>query len=598
MKKIIVIILTLVPLFAMAQDKYPYELPSYTIENDSNDLWYIDDNGIDKHLKSTEMLRVISDTANTVRSEMADSIADLRGQISSGSAGWTYDGSVMHLTTNSDSVGIGTSAPTEKLEVVGNIKASGSLTVDGITNTGIMTNDTAVYINSDYTGVNSHYLRFGISNHIRNVGGYLELTDNSGTYKLGDISKEYIALSGMTVEALLPTLSGLRLGGNLAYATTFTANSNNFVVNGSSGSFGVTPHPSNTTSYYLKSHSDSRYRTEIKNTDKVNIRMVSNDYYIGDSTIHLLSPDEAEWDFTGEKITMSADELEVPANYTINTPALAVSDTLKFGDGWLYNDGVNGTFLGAPDSRYMRFRTISIFGDTYYGMNNVGFLQFELDGAEDYLAGFRSDTTRSSFDTAIAPSWDGLRKYVDANSGGGSGSIDTIKSTTPANLTASSYTHAVVYNSSTGRLHIADTTSSATFAGDVTFEGDVYMDALIKSDTTWIMVTPDGKLIPGDSITFASQGLTDELVPIEKYLSDVVDGELLWTWYDHTGRPWTIRGTGGTSPDKALNALTWQAEHLLRYNLALEKKVNGLIGLVVLLAGVIVIYGFIIIHRK
>jgi hypothetical protein len=228
----------------------------------------------------------------------------------------------------------------------------------------------------------------------------------------------------------------------------------------------------------------------------------------------------------------------------------------------------------------------------------------------------------------LDPLYDSIAKHTDTlqlhntrlialeSAPSGGGSIDTIKSTTPASLTTGSYDKVVVYNSSTGRMYTADTTSSATFAGVVTFEGkaifedtavvvgptymygDIYADGLKKSDTTWIMVTPDGKLIPGDSITFASQGLTDELVPIEKYLSNVVDGELLWTWYDHTGRPWTIRGTGGTSPDKAIVALTWQAEHLLRYNLALEKKVNWLFGAVLLLTGFIIVSLFFIILKK
>jgi hypothetical protein len=39
------------------------------------------------------------------------------------SSGWTDDGTVVRLTTSSDDVGIGTDAPSEKLEVSGNVKA-------------------------------------------------------------------------------------------------------------------------------------------------------------------------------------------------------------------------------------------------------------------------------------------------------------------------------------------------------------------------------------------------------------------------------------------------------------------------------------------
>ncbi len=50
--------------------------------------------------------------------------------------GWTDSGDVIYLTTSTDKVGIGTSSPTEKLEVVGNVKVSGNLNVNGIDNNG------------------------------------------------------------------------------------------------------------------------------------------------------------------------------------------------------------------------------------------------------------------------------------------------------------------------------------------------------------------------------------------------------------------------------------------------------------------------------
>jgi hypothetical protein len=49
------------------------------------------------------------------------------GTTDGGGGGWVDDGGVVRLETISDSVGIGTTAPTEKLDVVGNIHASGSI---------------------------------------------------------------------------------------------------------------------------------------------------------------------------------------------------------------------------------------------------------------------------------------------------------------------------------------------------------------------------------------------------------------------------------------------------------------------------------------
>lgn len=54
-----------------------------------------------------------------------------------GSGGWTDDGTVVRLDASTDSVGIGTSTPSEKLEVMGNILVDGKATIgQGHTNTG------------------------------------------------------------------------------------------------------------------------------------------------------------------------------------------------------------------------------------------------------------------------------------------------------------------------------------------------------------------------------------------------------------------------------------------------------------------------------
>jgi hypothetical protein len=56
-----------------------------------------------------------------------------------GNSGWSDDGTIVRLTTSTDNVGIGTSSPSEKLDVDGNIRASGtiksgsSITINGTT---------------------------------------------------------------------------------------------------------------------------------------------------------------------------------------------------------------------------------------------------------------------------------------------------------------------------------------------------------------------------------------------------------------------------------------------------------------------------------
>ena len=127
MKKILLILIVLIPLGLYAQDKYAYELPEYTVvANDSTDVLYIDDSGIDKHIEMPTFIDMVHDSTAAVRGELADSAAALRGEIAGG-GGWTKVGSSIYPTLTADNVGIGTSTVTSKLTVSGNISASGVL---------------------------------------------------------------------------------------------------------------------------------------------------------------------------------------------------------------------------------------------------------------------------------------------------------------------------------------------------------------------------------------------------------------------------------------------------------------------------------------
>ena len=79
-----------------------------------------------------------------------------------GASGWVDDGNVVRLDTGTDSVGIGTSSPGEKLEVNGNIRVGGKATIGAShTNTG-----TAGFVAGQGNSVTANYASVsgGISN--------------------------------------------------------------------------------------------------------------------------------------------------------------------------------------------------------------------------------------------------------------------------------------------------------------------------------------------------------------------------------------------------------------------------------------------------
>jgi hypothetical protein len=67
--------------------------------------------------------------------------ADSAGVVLSGVGGWVDDGNVIRLDTASDSVGIGTSTPSEKLDVVGTTQMTGFKMPTGATDGHVLTSD-------------------------------------------------------------------------------------------------------------------------------------------------------------------------------------------------------------------------------------------------------------------------------------------------------------------------------------------------------------------------------------------------------------------------------------------------------------------------
>ncbi len=106
---------------------------------------------------------------------------DLTG---SDNSGWTDDGSKVRLTTVTDSLGVGTTVPTEKLEVIGNIRVNGKANLGSEnSNAGAFafvagTNDTA---RGDFSTVSGGYLNTADSTYSTIGGGYSNTVGHSST---------------------------------------------------------------------------------------------------------------------------------------------------------------------------------------------------------------------------------------------------------------------------------------------------------------------------------------------------------------------------------------------------------------------------------
>jgi len=139
MKKTIFLLLCLLP-FGLSAQNYWFNKPTTTTLNTADEL-LLYQSGLTKNFTIGTLGNMVNDSSNVLRtewtSEIGDSTAVLRLLID---AGGTVDTAflritnIVYLRVEGDSVGIGTSDPSEKLEVSGNVKAAAAIFDDGYDN--------------------------------------------------------------------------------------------------------------------------------------------------------------------------------------------------------------------------------------------------------------------------------------------------------------------------------------------------------------------------------------------------------------------------------------------------------------------------------
>jgi len=136
---------------------------------------------------------------------------------------------------------------------------------------------------------------------------------------------------------------------------------------------------------------------------------------------------------------------------------------------------------------------------------------------------------------------------------------------------------AIAYFYEVGAKEVFEVVDSLINNGRSNFLDSVYLDYAsdTEADEQWVGLSATMGMF-GDSISAASHGMTDPLIPLKKYLSDTINGELLWVYANKwTGERIVTRGVS-KNLGKAVNQIVAQQENTLRRQRELEKQINNL----------------------
>ena len=137
------------------------------------------------------------------------------------SGGWTDDGTTVRLTTSTDSVGIGTTSPSTKLHVVGNVTFSGTTSLNGVTYTWPSADGSADYLlTTDGSGTLSWVASAGTINFWQRNSGALSPFNITDDILLGATSTTSAKFGLINIAGGTPTATiSANSGNNATYLT-------------------------------------------------------------------------------------------------------------------------------------------------------------------------------------------------------------------------------------------------------------------------------------------------------------------------------------------------------------------------------------------
>lgn len=371
MRYLILAVILFVGITSYCQDKKVTALPADATLN-TNDLFYVIDQSVtSKKMTAATILDVVSDTANNVRGELADTAAQLRSEISGGGA-FSATGDVISLTSTDDTLELGgSSGGNYRFWVNGRAGVNLSLSADTLRVFG-----TVAQYHPWITG------------------------DVTGNLILGDLLNQ----SGVTLSSIISG-SGIfstgSSGGTDYYYPTNTTYNWNF------GGTGVTSYKLNVTgslgvtaSTYLGSGHVMYFGSVSGFNNSFYVNPSANYFTFKFPNLYSVTMEEKSYTTASQYYSqVNAGIIHInPSNYTPNTPAEGDIRWLNSGNAPQYYSGTAWTNFGGlsshiTDTLFLDYLGDSTTADVWLTLTNTN----AIDTAHTVNAGFM--LTLSPFET-------------------------------------------------------------------------------------------------------------------------------------------------------------------------------------------------------
>lgn len=210
MKRFLIIPLIFVSVICWGQKKV-VDMPYDNVVHSNDRLYIIDQGTTSKQMRMDTLLNVAQDSIEVLEYQVDTAKVNIRSEIAAGGMGWEKTGARVSLITDTDSLGLGTDIPTEKVDIIGKTRMRAQLWIADTLGLGYGVSYPKIYRAGAY-------------------GLYLYFKDQSGTYALSDLASAGSSGNGITV-----TGSTINLGGTLSDNVDITTTGYTYNVHNTTG---------------------------------------------------------------------------------------------------------------------------------------------------------------------------------------------------------------------------------------------------------------------------------------------------------------------------------------------------------------------------